>query len=319
MAEKWDKDETFSYGNGESLSADDLNDTLGLMIDGRLYGDGSDGALSVPSGTTNLTLNQTYNYTTISVTAGAILTTSDANGTGLPLILKCQGDCSIEGTLTVLGKGAAGGLGDGETPVQYVTTLGDQNVSLPGTKGTDSPIYSTANGGGGGGASLLNDGANGAGTGPGTGGTAHCVIYRGLGSMVCIGGTGGGQGGAGTGTGGYQDGGGGGAGGGSIILFVGGDLTVGASGTISAKGVDGGRGGHSSGFNTRGGAGGGGGGGGNLYIYYKGTYTNSGTVSADGGTGGTGGNGNPDPQYHGGVGGAGGNGRTDIQKTSDKR
>jgi hypothetical protein len=72
--------------------------------------------------------------------------------------------------------------------------------------------------------------------------------------------------------------------GGLIILIVGGNLTIGASGSIVAKGGDSPKptevaaaGGHSACSNS------GGSGGGNIVIAYKGSYANSGNISAAGG------------------------------------
>ena len=72
--------------------------------------------------------------------------------------------------------------------------------------------------------------------------------------------------------------------GGLIILIVKGNLTVGASGSITCIGSNGGS---CSGGNNWHGTGGASGGG-NLVIAHKGTYTNNGTVTANGGTRGSG-------------------------------
>lgn len=48
-----------------------------------MYGDGSDGALNVTSGTTNLNLDQKYEYTTVNVSAGAKISTTDTAGSVL--------------------------------------------------------------------------------------------------------------------------------------------------------------------------------------------------------------------------------------------
>lgn len=87
-------------------------------------------------------------------------------------------------------------------------------------------------------------------------------------------------------TGGYVSGegwwgqkcGNGGGGAGTLILIVGGDLTIGASGSIQANGGGGG----SSGASERGD--GGGGAGGNVLVCYAGTLTNSGSIAAAGGS-----------------------------------
>jgi hypothetical protein len=66
--------------------------------------------------------------------------------------------------------------------------------------------------------------------------------------------------------------------GGLIWLVVGGDITIGASGSIVATGTSGG-----TAPGTNGGSGGGGSGAGAVMILHAGTYTNNGTVSAEGG------------------------------------
>ena len=78
---------------------------------------------------------------------------------------------------------------------------------------------------------------------------------------------------------GGPDGGNGGDGcGGLLILLVGGDLTIGASGGVYAKGVAG---------SSRQSSGqyipGSGSGGGSVIVCYKGTLTNNGTINVDGG------------------------------------
>jgi len=72
--------------------------------------------------------------------------------------------------------------------------------------------------------------------------------------------------------------------GGLLIIIVGGDVTIGATGVIQA---DGGDGGDVVGADFHR-AGGGGSGGGSLNIIHRGTYTNNGSVHANGGAGGTG-------------------------------
>ena len=86
--------------------------------------------------------------------------------------------------------------------------------------------------------------------------------------------------------------------GGLIWLVVGGNLTIGASGVITAVGTDG-----LPAPGSNGGAGGGGTGGGAIMILHAGTYTNNGSVTASGGGpgGAVGGS-----SKSGGAGGAGG-------------
>ena len=74
--------------------------------------------------------------------------------------------------------------------------------------------------------------------------------------------------------------------GGGLWLFVGGTLTITATGIVSA---DGGNGGDSGTYNTtRVGGGGGGGGGGVVCIVHTGIFSNAGSVHANGGIGGAG-------------------------------
>lgn len=92
--------------------------------------------------------------------------------------------------------------------------------------------------------------------------------------------------------------------GGVLWLVVEGNLILGPTGKITAKGPDGGRGG--TGTSAYHGAGGGGGGGGSIHVFYGNSVTNNGIIQAPGGLGG--------PYYasshpgHGYQGGSGGSG-----------
>ncbi|MFC1653590.1 hypothetical protein ACFL1M_01970 [Patescibacteria group bacterium] len=70
--------------------------------------------------------------------------------------------------------------------------------------------------------------------------------------------------------------------GGVVVLIVGGNLTIGATGSIQANGKDGGGGSYSI-YDS----GGGGSGGGYVLVLYAGSLSNSGSVTANGGSGGT--------------------------------
>lgn len=74
--------------------------------------------------------------------------------------------------------------------------------------------------------------------------------------------------------------------GGVIWLIVGGNLTIGSSGVISANGRNGGNSGGGD-FNSAGG----GSGGGRIIIAHKGTFTNNGSITVTGGSGGSSSNG----------------------------
>ena len=88
---------------------------------------------------------------------------------------------------------------------------------------------------------------------------------------------------------------GGGIGGGLIVIVCKGNLTIGSTGIVSARGLtggNGGNGGNAADSDSSGGGGGGGqggGGGGVIVLAYRGTYSNAGTVRVNGGSYGTGG------------------------------
>ena len=74
--------------------------------------------------------------------------------------------------------------------------------------------------------------------------------------------------------------------GGLLFLIVGGNLTIGASGSIQSNGSKGGDTGTTA-LGAGDSSGGGGSGGGNVVVLYKGALSNSGTVTASGGAGGS--------------------------------
>ncbi len=152
-----------------------LNNTLqGSTI----YGDGSDGVLTVSSGTTTLDTDANpggFNYTSITVSAGATLTATGSN----PLYLRSTGNVIIEGTLDV--SGADGGAVSGSAQVSGGAGVagagdgGDGGASEGnGNNGSNlgqgqGGIYCVAGGdvaGGGGGASYATAG--------GGGGNSYC-------------------------------------------------------------------------------------------------------------------------------------------------
>lgn len=198
---------------------------------------------------------------------------------------------SSNGTvISLVRQGASGGTGG---PIGY--------RMRPGTNGSNGTTGQTGGGGGGAGGYSDNSGRGGTGGngsygscfGGGSGGAGGHYSDQNGGSANPWGGKGGNgavnssaydaTGGAGNPGG---DGGGGWQGrtsrgpagkngtGGLIILIVGGNLTIGATGSIEAKGS-------TSDNNGAGSAGGSGGG--NIVLAYTGAYTNNGTVSAAGG------------------------------------
>lgn len=97
--------------------------------------------------------------------------------------------------------------------------------------------------------------------------------------------------------------------GGLIFLIVGGNLTIGASGSIQANGSKGGDTGTTA-LGAGDSSGGGGSGGGNVVVLYKGSYSNSGSITATGGAGGA------VLSSSGSAGAVGGNGSTQVAKIS---
>lgn len=97
-----------------------------------MFGNGSDGALNVASGTTNLNLDQKYQYTTVSVASGATLSTTATSGSVLYILATTS--INIAGTIDVSGK----------------ITLGD-NIASVTIDGVTYANPSTARGGRGGG------------------------------------------------------------------------------------------------------------------------------------------------------------------------
>ncbi|MGR6521609.1 hypothetical protein ACU5JM_08240 [Rhodococcus erythropolis] len=66
------------------------------------FGDGSDGALNVASGTQNLPLNQIHQFSNVTIAAGATLST--ASTTGSVLFIAVQDTFTLNGTINVSGK-----------------------------------------------------------------------------------------------------------------------------------------------------------------------------------------------------------------------
>ncbi len=96
-----------------------------------MYGNGSDGALNVSSGTTNLNLDQKYQYTTVNVASGATLSTTSTTGSVLYILATTS--ITIGGTIDVSNK-----VNHGQN--SWSTTIDGVTYTSP----------STANGGSGG-------------------------------------------------------------------------------------------------------------------------------------------------------------------------
>lgn len=290
------------------------------------YGDGSDGNVTVSSGTTTLARDMYYNNLTINGTGKinpggfAIFVSGTLDLTAAP-----AGAISVAG-----GTGSTGGSGGPAGPVgggavgSKAFGAGNRygSTSGTGTGGTGNLNNGTSGGGANAngysnGGNAGTSGAGGAGSvGSGGGATGinsiNAILFQRFvtdffmsGTVISAGVNGpGGGGGGGDNSATYGGGGGGGGGGGCIIAIFANIISRGGSttaGAITAAGGTGGTGGPGA-TNAGGGGGGVGGGGGWIYIAYgslSGT-TATNCIDVSGGGGGTGGT--------AGTGGLGGNG-----------
>lgn len=276
----------------------------------RSFGDGSDGSVTISSGTTTLTRDMFYNNLTMSGT-GTLVTN------GYKVFIKGILDLQNAQAGAIQWNGNNGASGSGSTAgaapsAQAGATVGNIMVGGTGSSGTTGTgtngtagTVSTGNGGlgGAGGRGGIGDaGASSAATNQRSPTNINFVrIFKTdflYGATLVGAGAGGSEGSAGSGDGSSNSGGGsgsGGNGGGTVAIFA--NIIVKGSstpaGTIQAKGGNGGNGGNSSAGNTGGGGGAGGGGGGWIYFCYNFKFgpdiTNF--FDASGGLGGIAGNG----------------------------
>lgn len=221
------------------------------------FGNGSDGAFSESSGTTNLTQGTVYRYTSFLLDTSATLSASSTSSK--PIIILVDGNCTINGAIDLLGKGcpisftgyqnmaltiSGAGLGfgmkGGVGVPQQKGIKGGVNYNFANDQagfimnGTAGGTANGATGGGGGASSQTDGGASGGAAGSGSGGSGGCTLF----------------------------------------IMVRGDLTFGASSSIDVSG--------GAGLNQDGG----GGGSGDILIFYNGSLTDNGvTKTKAGGTG----------------------------------
>ena len=249
-------------------------------------------------------------YRNVTINSSGTLNAPDWDGnTGGVLAFKASGSVTLNGTVSVSGKGFRGGNGGHRINENNSDRHGYQGEGRNGTGGHSSSsndsgggagmadFYAGDGGGGGGGGSHASSGTN------GTIDQSHQGQDYGRGATVTYGDVNLGRAlfGGGAGGGGSDDalgayGGGGGAGGGLVLLYgqsVSGGGTVTAAGGVGVNGTGDGQGG-----------GGGGGGAGGAVALFAGTL--SGSLNATGGSAGSGccGSGN---------GGAGGGGRIRVE------
>jgi hypothetical protein len=292
----------------------------------QFFGDGSDGNVTISSGTTTLTRDMFYNNLTLNGT-GSIKSSGFrifVSGT-LDITAAAAGAITVTGGVGSIGGGGgtAGPVNGGQTGTRSYTTTGSLGAATGGGSGGTGNLSNggagngtagNGNSNGGNGNSGGTGGAGSVGTGGGGGGPSNIVpllINRPetqllIGATLLSAGVGGaGGGGAGGNNSNEYGAGGGGGGAGGGIIFLSANIINRGSGTatssISAIGGAGGAGGAGS-TNCGGGGAGGGAGGGWVYILYNtlsgSTATNC--IDVSGGAGGTGGS--------SGTGGFGGNG-----------
>ncbi len=247
-------------------------------------GDGSDGALTVSSGTTSIDLGGlafvVKNFTSISITGTGAIDFINPNANGSVVILRSEGDVTLTSSATPMidgtGIGATGGAGGSQT----ATT--DNTHGADGTNGVALSLTT-----------VFGEGSDDA-----TGGTAP-TAYDFSATLIteeslkfkypniAIGSGGGGgqavRGGGGSGT---AIGGNGGRGGGALLIECAGAWNFTTTGGISVAGSDGTDGTFSGDDTDTAGAGGGGGGAGSFFALHNSLVANSGTIVVSGGTGG---------------------------------
>lgn len=271
----------------DAVPANDAGRVPKLESDGKLSpyfvrginrGDGSDGVLNIPSGTTYIDCNYqnivVKNYSSIDIASGATLALENTAPNGTILVLKCLGLAEIEGTIDLRGAGGKGGFAG------YTDQKGDgfDGFSL-------SQVYCL----GGKGAFDSNAGAGGIAL---TTGIREYAIFESdnlgeIGKLGAFCGAGGGGGRKAAIGGNKGQGGRGGSGGGGLI-FISSKLDF--SGTINTSGENGQNGEAKSGNSSSGGGAGGGGSAGLPMVLTNKIIANTGTIIAEGGDGGTGGN-----------------------------
>lgn len=294
------------------------NNALSLL----LYGDGSDGDVTVSSGTTTLTRDMYYRNLTISGT-GSIYTAGNRIFVSEVTDLTAAPNGAIYNS-GFSGSGAVGQTGETGVAGGASSAVGGGVSGGAGANGTTgagqagvSSANAVANGGTGGAGGAGGSGSGGAGGAGAAAGTLTAYPVRKFQDQLIHGATlisgGGGGGGAGSGGGsgtGTGNGGGGGGGGGGVVFLSSRVVDRGAStASIAIQAIGGaGAGNASTNTNCGGGGGSGGGGGGWIYVCYNLLEGSTGTdiFDASGGAGGTGGNGNGTAL--GGTGGTGGAG-----------
>ena len=260
-------------------------------------GDGSDGALSLSSGTTNIDLGAAQvvikQYTSVSITGTGQVTTSNPHANGTILIIKSQGGVTM--TSSVIPNFDMSGMGGAAGTGGAISTSGTNQINNPGTDAVATITNfqgdtSNSNGKGGAG-SAVTGGAAGAIFGNLFMYTLSDVALTNRRITIAPGFGGGGGAGGQSQFNGSSAGAAGGRGGGALVIQCGGALNFTSTLGIDVSGKNGSSAANiSTSGQTGAGGGGGGGGSGMCLILYNTLTAATGTVNAKGGTGGAGGN-----------------------------
>jgi hypothetical protein len=299
----------------------------------KYYGDGSDGSVTVSSGTTTLTRDMYYSNLTVSANAavetggfriyvsdtltlsGAIIRNGNNGGNGATPTAGSAGTATSSGTLYGWAAGKIGGVGGTQAGA----------AAGAGTAGASefNKILSISGSTGGNGGTPFNCGSTVSQTGIGAGSGSGIMSSSTLKTQITLlslfdhngllrtsDGSGSGGGGVHALNGGSGDCGSGGGGGGSgttggVIWISVKNISITSTGAILARGGKGGNGGAGGASHGSGGGGGAGGNGGLIVLIYN-YLSNAGAISVAGGVGGTGGAG----AGSGGTGTTGGTGNT---------
>lgn len=269
------------WAAGDQALAADVNSNF--TIANIFGGTGSDGALTISSGTTSISAASAVvlekNYSSISITGTASLQFTTPNTNGTIITVKSSGNITITTSavgIDASGMGAAGGPGDARSS-------NSNGTGTPGNPGWGRNF-------------ITNGGSGGIGGSPGTGGaggviTSSTALFRTLSVYLpyfdLFVGAGGGGGGCNNGTGSCTAGAGG-IGGGCLIIECQGSWNFTTANGISVAGKNGVNG--ASTGSASGSGGGGGGGGGFCLVLYNTLTASSGTVNVAGGIGGNGDN-----------------------------
>ena len=281
--------------SGNVLTSDGTNWTSAAASSGGKFGgNGSDGALSISSGTTTIDCASAAvcikNYTSISITGTAVLTFINPNTNGTIIILKSQGAVTVTASGTSIDASGMGAAGTGNASPGSAGSVGSQ---------PNSNVINCTDCAGGGANANSSATAGVAGKSKPRLITTKVMKY---GNALVVGAGGGGGAASASGGTGTATGGAGSNGGGGLMIECAGAFNF-TTGTISAAGKTGGAGTNGTG-NTGNSGGGGGGGGGFIQILYTTLTANSGTLNVNGGAGGAAGTGQSGTASSSGGGGA---------------